>query len=90
MDFATPPLYTWIFTTIVRRKSLLTAERNILIDKALLDIKAGIYKSLYAAEKALGLPKSSVERRANGYKTRAKARQLQQKLLAAQESVLLK
>jgi hypothetical protein len=75
---------------MVRRKSLPDMERDILIDKALLDIQSSKYKSLYTAEKNLGFPKSSVTRRVNGGLTRSQARQKQQKLLLSQESVLLK
>lgn len=59
---------------MVRRKSLSTVERDILIDKALLDIQSGKYKSVYEAEKIIGLPKSSVTRRASGGLTRSQAR----------------
>jgi hypothetical protein len=75
---------------MVRRKSLLAAERDILIDKALVDIQSGKYKSPYEAEKVLKLPKNSVTRRANGRLSRAQARQQQQKLSPSQENVLLK
>jgi hypothetical protein len=51
---------------MVRRKNIFTTEREILIDKALLDIQAGKYKTLYAVEKALGLQKSSITRRVKG------------------------
>jgi hypothetical protein len=40
---------------MVRRKSLSTTERDIQIDKALLDVQSGKYKSAYEAEKILGL-----------------------------------
>jgi hypothetical protein len=59
---------------MVRRRSLPAAERDILIDKALLDIQSGKYKSLYEAEKILGLPKNSVTRRASGRLSRSQAR----------------
>jgi hypothetical protein len=62
---------------MVRRKSLSTAQRDILIDEALLDIQSGKYKSAYEAEKILGLPKSSVTRRVNGCLSRSQARQQQ-------------
>ena len=75
---------------MVRHRSILTTERDVLITKALLDIKAGIYKSSYAAEKVLGLPKSSISRRVSGGQLRSQARQNQQKLLYEQEKVLLK
>src|SRR3954454_19860735 len=75
---------------MVRRKSIPTSERDILIDKALLDIQSGKYKSPYEAEKLLGLPKSSVRRRVNRGLTHAQARYKQQILSPAQESVLLK
>jgi hypothetical protein len=52
--------------TMARHKSLLAGERDILIDKALLDIQSGKYKSAYEAENASKLPKSSVPRRVNG------------------------
>ena len=75
---------------MVRNKSILTKERNKLIDQAVLDINSKKYKSAYEAEKILGLPKSSVTRRVNGGKTRTEARQQQQKLSVVQEKVLLK
>jgi hypothetical protein len=54
---------------MVRNKSILTEERDKLIDQAVLDVNSKKYKSAYEAEKILGLPKSSVTRRVNGIKT---------------------
>ena len=62
---------------MVRRKSIPTTERDILIEQALIDIKSSKYKSAYEAEKTLGLPKSSITRRVNGGKSRLEARQQQ-------------
>jgi hypothetical protein len=73
-----------------RRKSLLTTDRDILINQAVLDVRSGKYKSAYEAEKQLQLPKSSVTRRANGMLSRTQARHQQQKLSYAEEKVLLK
>jgi hypothetical protein len=75
---------------MARHKSLLAGERDILIDKALLDIQSGKYKSAYEAENASKLPKSSVPRRVNGGLTLSQARQKQQKPSAAKESAVLK
>ena len=75
---------------MVRRKSQSAAQRDILIDQALLDIQSGKYKSAYEAEKVLKLPKSSVTRRVKGGLSRSQARQQQQKLSYVQENVLLK
>jgi hypothetical protein len=75
---------------MVRRKSLLAIQRDLLIDQAVLGIQTGKYKSVYKAEKLLQLPKSSVTRRVNGGKSRSQARQQQQKLSGMQEKVLLK
>ena len=75
---------------MVRRKSLSTTERDLQIDKALLEVQSGKCRSAYEAEKILGLPKSSVTCRASGGLTRSQARQQQQKLSYAQENVLLK
>ena len=43
-----------------RHKSVSAKQRDMLIDQALLDIKSKKYKSLYKAEKILGLLKSLV------------------------------
>ena len=75
---------------MVRRKSIPTTERDILIEQALIDIKSGKHKSAYEAEKTLGLPKSSITRRVNGGLSRSQARQQQQNLSYAEEKVLLK
>jgi hypothetical protein len=75
---------------MTRRKSLLTRNRDIQIDQAVLDLRSGKYKSARQAEIALQLPKSSVTRRANGGLSRSQARQQQQKLSYAEEKVLLK
>jgi hypothetical protein len=75
---------------MVRRKSILAAEPDIQIDKTLLGIRSGKYKSPYEAEKTLQLPKNSVTRRAYGGSSRSEARQKQQKFSPVQEKVLLK
>jgi hypothetical protein len=50
------------YLTMVRRKSLHAAERDIIIDRALLDIQSGKPKYLYEAEEVVKLPKNSVTR----------------------------
>ncbi|KAH8653256.1 hypothetical protein BGZ60DRAFT_181186 [Tricladium varicosporioides] len=75
---------------MVRRKSVSAEHRDKLIDQASLDVKSKTNKATYEAEKILGLPKSSVTRPVNEGKSRSEARQIQQKLLAALEKVLLK
>jgi hypothetical protein len=75
---------------VVRRKSLSTTERDSQMDKTLLDVQSSKYKSVYEAEKELGLPKSSATCCTSGGLTRSQAREQQQKLSYTQENVLLK
>lgn len=58
--------------------------------EAVLGVQNGKYKSSYEAAKELGLSKDTVTRRVKGGSSRSEARQLQQKLSAVQENVLLK
>jgi len=75
---------------MVRRKSQAAAVLNTRVDEAVLGVHSGKYKSPYAAAKLLGLSKTTVTRRVAGRSTRTQARQKQQVLSPAQESVLLK
>ena len=75
---------------MVRRKSHQAAETDTQVEKALLGIRSGLYKSAYDAAKQLGISKATVTRRAAGCPTRTQARQSQQNLSPAQESALLK
>ena len=73
-----------------RRKSQSAADYNTLVNEAVQGVHSGKYKSLYKAAKYLGLSKDTVTRCVNGGLSRLQARQQQQKLLYAQEKVLLK
>jgi hypothetical protein len=75
---------------MVRRKSLNALELDTKVAEAVLGVQQGLYKSSYAAAKALGLNKNTVLKRVSGGPTRSQARQQQQKLSYAQENVLLK
>jgi hypothetical protein len=75
---------------MVRRKSLNALELDTKVAEAALGVQQGLYKSSYAAAKALGLNKNTVLKRVSGGSTRSQARQQQQKLSYAQENVLLK
>jgi hypothetical protein len=72
------------------RKNFTAAQISAQVDQAVLEVQSGLYKSLYEAAKQLGLPRNSVTCHVNGGLTRSQARQQQQKLLYAQEEVLLK
>ena len=75
---------------MVRRKSLNAAQVDTQLDRAVLGVQSGLYKSSYEAAKQLGLSKATVTRRVNGGLSRSQARQQQQKLTYAEEKVLLK
>ncbi|PQM43958.1 hypothetical protein VE01_10854 [Pseudogymnoascus verrucosus] len=75
---------------MVRKSSLKAQERNNLLAEAVIGIKSGLYKSSYAASKALGLRTYTVQTRLNGGQTRKEARQQQQLLTKNQEQTLLK
>ncbi|KFZ19103.1 hypothetical protein V501_00818 [Pseudogymnoascus sp. VKM F-4519 (FW-2642)] len=75
---------------MVRKSSLKAQERDNLLAKAVIRIKSGLYKSSYAATKALGLRTYTVQTRLNGGQTRKEARQQQQLLTKNQEQTLLK
>ncbi|KAK6591392.1 transposase [Botrytis cinerea] len=75
---------------MVRRKSLKVQEMESRLAEAVLGVQNGKYKSSYEAAKELGLSKDTVTRRVKGGSSRSEARQLQQKLSAVQENVLLK
>ncbi|KAJ8066484.1 hypothetical protein OCU04_005544 [Sclerotinia nivalis] len=75
---------------MVRQKSQTATELDTQINKAILEVKFGLYKSTYKATKRLQLSKRTVTRRINGGLSRTQARQQQQKLSSAQENVLLK
>ncbi len=75
---------------MIHCKSLLAAKCDITIDKALLNIQSGKYKSLYKAEKVLKLSKSSVMHCVNRHLSCSQACQQQQKLSLSQKNILLK
>ncbi|KFY41225.1 hypothetical protein V494_03129 [Pseudogymnoascus sp. VKM F-4513 (FW-928)] len=75
---------------MVQKRSIKALEREIEIEKAIVAIKAGQFKSVHAAAKALKLLKESLRCRLNGVHTRAEARQKQQLLSKNQEQTLLK
>jgi transposase len=76
---------------MVRRKSLSAAQLDAQINKAVLGVQSGLYKSSYEAANLLRLSKRTVTRRVNGGSSRSQARhQQQQKLSYEQEKVLLK
>jgi hypothetical protein len=75
---------------MVRKKKLNAIELDTQVTKAALGVNQGLYKSSYAAAKALGLNPKTVLKRVNGGLSRSQARQQQQKLSRAQENVLLK
>jgi hypothetical protein len=71
---------------MVRRKSVLATQRDILIDQAILYIQSGKYKPAYEAEKILRLPKSSVTRRASGGLSRSQSPPATETLVRRRES----
>jgi hypothetical protein len=75
---------------MVRRSCLKAQELNNLLAEAVIGIKSRLYKSSYAAAKALGLWTYTVQTRLNGGHTRKEARQKQQLLSKNQEQTLLK
>ncbi|APA15885.1 hypothetical protein sscle_15g106550 [Sclerotinia sclerotiorum 1980 UF-70] len=75
---------------MVRRKSLKVQEMESRLAEAVLGVQNGKYKSSYEVAKELGLSKDTVTRRVKGGSSRSEAHQLQQKLSAVQENVLLK
>jgi hypothetical protein len=75
---------------MVRRRKPGMAERDALIDEAILGIQSGRYKSAYEATRILGLSKNAITRRASGSLTRVQARQAQQILSSEQERVILR
>ncbi len=75
---------------MVRLKSQSAAEIDAQVNKAVLGVQSGLYKSPYEAAKQLSVSKDTVTRRVNGGLSRSQARQKQQKLSYAQENVLLK
>ena len=75
---------------MVQKRSIKALEREIEIEKAILAIKSGQFKSVHAAAKALKLPKESLRCRMNGVYTRKEAREKQQLLSKNQEQTLLK
>ena len=75
---------------MVRRIIANALELDTKLTEAALEVQQGLYKSSYAAAKALGLNKVSVLKRVNGGLSRSQARQQQQKLSYEQENVLLK
>jgi len=75
---------------MVRRKSLQASQLDTLVDRAVLGVQSGLYKSSYEAATLLGLSPNTVTRRVNGGLSRTQARQQQQKLSYAEEKVLLK
>jgi hypothetical protein len=75
---------------MVRQKRKNAAELDTQVTKAVLGVRKGLYKSSYAAAKALGLNPKTVIKCVNGGLSRSQARQQQQKLSCAQENVLLK
>ncbi|ODQ70633.1 hypothetical protein LIPSTDRAFT_56678 [Lipomyces starkeyi NRRL Y-11557] len=70
------------------RRSLIAEDLDSRVTEAVLG--SGRYKSSYEAAKLLGLSRDTVTRRVNGLLSRSQARQEQQILSPAQESVLLK
>ena len=65
---------------MVRQKSQTAAQIEARVNKAVLGVQSGLYKSSYEAVKQLGVSKSTVTRRVNGGLSRSQARQQQQKL----------
>lgn len=75
---------------MVRRKKLNAIELDNQLTQAVLGVQQGLYKSSYAAAKALQLNPKTILNHVNGGLSRSQARQQQQKLSPAQENVLLK
>jgi len=75
---------------MVEKRSIKALEREIEVEKAVVAIKSGQFKSVYTAAKALKLPEDTIRRRIKGGKTRSEARQKQQLLSKNQEQTLLK
>jgi hypothetical protein len=75
---------------MVRQKVKIATELDTQVTKAVSSVRQGLYRSSYAAAKALGLNPKTVIKRVNGGLSRSQARQQQQKLSCAQENVLLK
>ena len=75
---------------MVRQRSLKAQENNSRLAEAILGVQTRKYKSSYNATKQLKLSKATVTRRVNRGLIRSQAREKQQILSVAQESVLLK
>ena len=58
------------------------------VKQALRGLASKRWETLYAAAKALGMSRETLKRRMNGIKSRAEAREIQQKLTKAEEKVL--
>jgi hypothetical protein len=75
---------------MVRQRSLKAQERDILLAQAITGVNSGLYKSSYAAAKALNLKPNTVLKRVNGRPSQQEARQQQQLLSESQEKTLLR
>ena len=75
---------------MVRLKSQSAAEIDAQVNKAVLGVQSGLYKSLYEAAKQLSISKDTVTCHVNEGLLCSQARQKQQKLLYTQKNVLLK
>jgi hypothetical protein len=74
---------------MVRQKKENATEPDTQVTKAVLGVRQGLYKSSYAAAKALGLNPKTVIKRIKRALSRFQARQQQQKRSCAQKNVLL-
>jgi hypothetical protein len=72
------------------QKSQRAKELNSLLEEAVLGVNSRVYKSSYAAAKALGLRPNTILNHVNGGSTQQQAQQQQQNLTPTQEEILLK
>jgi hypothetical protein len=73
---------------MTQRKSEKASRTEEMIQEALAGLASGVYATPYHAAKVLGLSRATLIRRINGGKTRAEAREPQQKLSKAEEKAL--
>jgi len=75
---------------MTRRKSQKATEDEALIQQALDGLKKGLYQSVRHASHVLSIPRSTLQHRVNGRRSRTKAHADNQKLTTAEETELVR
>jgi len=73
---------------MTRRKSEKAAETDAKVEAAVKGLSDGLYKTRYAAAKAIGLSQATLSRRLDGGNSRAEGKANQQNLTRAEEKAL--